>query len=143
MVASERRRLGFISKHENYDIDWIRAQIDEYLPKEEQSKMNREAFMEQVRLTNQRCEEILLSKGQEYSSDTDIFRNFEQAGILLNQSPHQALAGMMTKHIAAIYNFIASEADGKLPPLSQWQEKIQDTICYLHLLQALVKWYRK
>ena len=50
---------------------------------------------------------------------------------------------MMTKHIAAIYNFIASEADGKLPPLSQWQEKIQDTICYLHLLQALVKWYRK
>jgi hypothetical protein len=105
--------------------------------------MNREAFMEMTRLTNKQCEELLLSKGQEYSPDTHIFRNFEQVAAILNQSPHEALAGMMTKHVASIYEFISQETSGKLPPISQWEEKIKDTMCYLHLLNALVKWYRK
>ena len=58
----------------------------------------------------QRCREVLLQKGMEYTPDeADRFSSFKTAASLQHTSPENALLGMLSKHIVALnYLFILS-----------------------------------
>jgi hypothetical protein len=100
--------------------------------------MMREAFQDVMRKTFAKCAEILTVKAGEYSSLMDRLHNFKQAAFFQQTTPESALSGMMAKHIVSIYDFIADLDIGRYRPLSQWDEKIIDTINYLVLLRALI-----
>ena len=80
-------------------------------------------------------ENVLLAKAGEYADDVDRLRNFKQAAHLKEETPREALMGMMAKHTISVYDMGLS---GVIYPLSQWDEKIIDHINYLILLRALV-----
>lgn len=82
-----------------------------------------------------RVKSMLGSKAEEYASDKDRLHNFNQAAALQQQTPEQALGGMMAKHTVSIYDMIES---GEEFPLEQWTEKITDHLNYLVLLKAIV-----
>lgn len=71
---------------------------------------------------------------QEMSSDR--LRSFKTAAHLQGISPREALAGMMAKHTASIYDMCR---DGHPHSLELWDEKITDHINYLILLDAVVQ----
>ena len=82
-----------------------------------------------------KCATLLLSKGEEYDSDSgDRFHSFKVAAKLQNETPIQALAGMMAKHTVSIYDLMRSGS----PDLTIWDEKITDHINYLFLLKGLI-----
>jgi hypothetical protein len=81
------------------------------------------------------CKSLLCKKGEEYDSDTnDRFHSFKVAAALQNETPMQALAGMMAKHTVSIYDLIKDDSHN----LAIWTEKITDHINYLLLLEGLV-----
>jgi hypothetical protein len=62
---------------------------------------------------------------------------FEQ---IVKVKPETALAGLMVKHIVALYDFIREHESGVRPSRSYafWDEKIGDIQAYLCLLDAMV-----
>lgn len=81
------------------------------------------------------CRSLLCKKGEEYDSNTnDRLHSFRVAAKLQNESPAQALAGMMAKHTISIYDLIRSGCSD----LTIWNEKITDHINYLLLLKSLL-----
>lgn len=82
------------------------------------------------------CWSLLSTKGEEYNEGkADRLESFKKAAIMQNCTPLQALAGMMCKHTASIYDMCDA---GWTEELSKWQEKITDHINYLLILWALV-----
>lgn len=98
--------------------------------------MNIKTFNEVVKSQFSRCEDILVQKQAEYSSEFDKLHNFKQSSHLQQRTQAQALGGKMAKHTVSIYDMIAT---GKSYPLSVWDEKITDHINYLILLRAVVE----
>ena len=81
------------------------------------------------------CKSLLCSKGKEYDSDTkDRFHSFKVAAELQNETPFEALSGMMAKHTVSIYDLLRSGSSN----LTIWDEKITDHINYLLLLKGLL-----
>ena len=81
------------------------------------------------------CRTLLCNKGKEYDADTsDRFHSFRVAAELQNETPIQALAGMMAKHTISIYDMIRQNSSD----LAIWDEKITDHINYLLLLKGLL-----
>ena len=80
------------------------------------------------------CAKVLMNKAQEYATE-DRLHNFKIAAALQNQTPKEALAGMLAKHTVSIFDMCRCPAD--LPPFL-WDEKITDHINYLLLLKAVV-----
>jgi len=87
-------------------------------------------FEKQVEL----CREVLVSKAREYAT-SDRLHNFRVAATLQQESPAQALAGMLAKHIVSIFDMVA---DDGYYTVDQWDEKIGDALNYLFLLKAVV-----
>ena len=88
----------------------------------------------------QHIKNILSTKSEEYSSDDDVLRNFNDTAELNGVEPEYALWGFVSKHIIALKDFIKmAEEEGVFVTRSQWYEKINDIICYLLLLKALLK----
>ena len=92
-----------------------------------------------------RIKEVLISKGQEYSSKTDRLHNFKVAARIgkKEETPEQALLGMLKKHLVSIMDLveetkISLEGITYRPNLNVWDEKLGDAINYLILLEALV-----
>lgn len=81
-----------------------------------------------------RCEQILSKKASEYATE-DRLHNFKIAAELEDETPTQALAGMMAKHTISIYDMCMS---GEEYPTELWDEKITDHINYLILLKAVI-----
>lgn len=96
-----------------------------------QGKDFNDILAEQIRI----CNDTLASKAEEYANERDRLHNFKKAAHLRNQSPREALGGMMVKHTVSIYDMIDNKI---LAPLEQWDEKITDNINYLILLKAAV-----
>lgn len=78
---------------------------------------------------------VLVAKALEYADDTDRLRNFKQAAHLKEESPREALAGMMAKHTVSVYDLLLGE---NTPSLAQWDEKMLDHINYLILARGLI-----
>lgn len=86
----------------------------------------------------QRCREVLLQKGAEYTPDeSDRFSSFRTAANLQHTSPANALLGMLSKHIVSLYDmsFVGTEDHSA----AIWDEKITDALNYLFILSAIIK----
>lgn len=79
---------------------------------------------------------LLVTKGNEYVKGSDRLAAFKKAGALQNETPEQALLGMLAKHLVSISDMCVANAG---EPLERWVEKITDSINYLILLRALVE----
>lgn len=83
---------------------------------------------------------ILHKKGNEYATNDDRFHNFNAAGKKRNQTPEQALMGMMAKHEVSVDDIV--EWAGISPERITEKlidEKIGDNIVYLILLEGLLR----
>lgn len=82
------------------------------------------------------CRNLLILKNREYAGmENDRFHTFLVAAALQDETPKQALAGMMAKHTVSIYDMCRSGEHS----LEKWDEKITDSINYLLLLKAMVE----
>lgn len=82
------------------------------------------------------CAKLLRSKGEEYSKETDRLSTFKKAGVLQNETPKQALFGMLAKHLVSVADMCEST---QVEPYDRWIEKISDSINYFVLLRAIVE----
>ena len=82
-----------------------------------------------------KVESTLVKKGDEYATE-DRLHNFRVAATMQGTSLKQALAGMMAKHTASVYDMCSSNEEFDL---DKWDEKITDHINYLFLLAAVVR----
>lgn len=81
---------------------------------------------------------LFLSKATEYSRNNDRLHNFYAAARMQNITPEEALRGMMSKHLVSIMDMIDDSAKHhKIPDRGMIQEKFDDAINYLHLLEGL------
>lgn len=88
----------------------------------------------QMRVIN----ETLVIKGAEYTRG-DRLSNFIKAAHLQGKTLEDALGGMMAKHTVSIFDMIADiEKRGVSHDLTLWEEKINDHIIYLMLLNAVI-----
>ena len=88
------------------------------------------------------CTRLLTGKGHEYAegaeADEQIDRlaHFKKAAALQDETPEQAAFGMLAKHLVSISDMVSS---GEMYSLSQWNEKITDSINYLLIIRAIVE----
>lgn len=85
-----------------------------------------------------RIDDTLTAKGSEYAPGEDKLANFKKAGAMLGTSPEWALAGMLSKHLASIFDIIKAVDAGGTVEKHVVDEKITDSICYHILLEALL-----
>lgn len=81
-----------------------------------------------------RIKNMIEKKRNEYANLNDVLINFKRAASFLEQTPLQALFGMLTKHLISLRDIVIEQ---KTVPLELFQEKITDTINYLILLEGL------
>ena len=82
---------------------------------------------------------VLATKAGEYASDVDRLHNFKAAAELENDTPPDALRGMLRKHWVSVMDLCKCHAAGVNMRPSLIDEKIGDAINYLILLEALLK----
>jgi hypothetical protein len=85
-----------------------------------------------------KCRTVLKSKNAEYARGGDKLSNFKKAAALQGCCPEKALQGMMAKHQVSISDMINDLNDGIYTPMEVWDEKINDALNYLFLLDALL-----
>lgn len=100
--------------------------------------MTLEKFNESVAKQLNYCEALLIAKGVEYAPEAEIDRlsSFKVAAALQDESPKEALCGMLAKHIVSVYEMCRT---GEQYSLEKWTEKITDSINYLLILKAMVE----
>jgi len=98
--------------------------------------MNTETFNTVVERRCELIKSVLVSKAEEYSSDTDRLHNFKRAAELSSKpiTWEQALLGMLRKHLVSVIDMIDA---GGVPPKAMRDEKVGDSINYHILLEAL------
>jgi hypothetical protein len=82
--------------------------------------------------------ELLATKGEEYSSNTNRFENFLDGARDEDTMPEYVLWFMMLKHWLSLKKFRRELNTDKRRPMAMWCEKIDDIITYLILLKAMV-----
>lgn len=82
---------------------------------------------------------VLSTKAGEYATAADRLHNFKRAAELLRTTKAKACLGFLTKHLVSIVDMAEGHDDDCLPPVALVNEKIGDAICYLVLLEALLK----
>ena len=78
---------------------------------------------------------VLIDKAIQYASNEDRLHNFHVAARIDNITPEQALWGMYKKHLVSVIDI---KNDPNRFSLDVIQEKIQDSINYMILLEALL-----
>lgn len=97
--------------------------------------MNNKRFHQVVERMISKCQDTLLKKGTDYSSDTDRLSNFKEAAKRKGITPYQVLGVYMDKHVTAVDNFISR---GKLES-EPIEDRLMDIINYCMLLVALIE----
>jgi hypothetical protein len=100
--------------------------------------MNRKTFTKLVNARMKACKTALEYEGEMYVPSLDRLNNFKNASLTLMCTPEHALQGFMTKPTVELQNFTRQLGEGVLVDLKEWEEKIQENITYLLLLEALV-----
>lgn len=99
--------------------------------------MNQLDFEKSVEKQIDYSKNLLFIKGDEYKRKVeDRLKYFKDAAKLMDITPKEALAGMMSKHTISIYSMCK---DDKKYSLDKWTEKITDHINYLFLLKAMIE----
>jgi hypothetical protein len=98
--------------------------------------MNNEQFNKILERRLIKIKEILGSKADEYSMNSDRLWNFKQAAPLVEGSSAQALWGMLAKHLVSVQDLVMKRLVNSRP---NCDEKIGDAINYLILLEAVLR----
>lgn len=98
--------------------------------------MTHEKFAAIVEKQTEKCLDLLVVKGKEYSLDADRLIAFKRAAALQGETVKQALCGMLAKHVVSVYDMCMS---GDEFTEARWDEKITDSINYLLILKAAIK----
>ena len=104
--------------------------------------MNQKEFNEVIIRQTDRCKSMLVAKGAEYApraaknTAVDRLAHFKKAAVVLNTTPRAALMGMLSKHLVSVADMVGSRQSY---PLTQWNEKITDSINYFLILCAIVE----
>ena len=103
--------------------------------------MTIEDFNAAVRDQLETCENLLVSKGNEYALDAAVGRadrlaHFKKAAAISGGTQKGALFGMLTKHLVSLSDMCS---DGRVYGKERWVEKITDSINYLLILRAIVE----
>lgn len=98
--------------------------------------MTNERFAEVVSAQVEKCLDLLVVKGKEYSLEDDRLIAFKRAAALQGETVRQALCGMLAKHVVSVYDMCMS--NGEFTE-ARWDEKITDSINYLLILKAAIK----
>ena len=77
---------------------------------------------------------VMVQKRNEYATDKDVLHNFKRAATISEQTVVEAWYGMWLKHLVSLLDMIHSS---EIPSQEWIDEKIGDTINYLHLLEGL------
>lgn len=96
--------------------------------------MKTEKFNEIIHEQISRSLDVLVVKAKEYATD-DRLHNFKTAAVLKQETPVQALSGMLVKHTVSIFDMCNSNDRD----MGKWNEKITDHINYLLILRALIE----
>lgn len=99
--------------------------------------MRSKRFYHLVDKETERIKDILITKGQEYSTDDNKLHNFDKAAKMSNQSREKALLGFVLKHQVSVDD-IVEKIDKELPSLEVLSEKITDILNYYILLKACI-----
>jgi hypothetical protein len=95
--------------------------------------MTNEEFLKFMQKEFDKLMELQKIKSSEYTI-SNFDENFEMASKLLNVSKEQIALHYMTKHVVSIYDIILNKRN-----YDKLEEKINDTIMYLLIINALVK----
>lgn len=87
----------------------------------------------------QKTQDTLIEKAKQYAQNGRL-GNFKDIAELNDITMEKACWLLVSKHIIALKDYI-NEPD-EVPP-EQWDEKIGDIICYMHLLEAIIKTERE
>ena len=101
--------------------------------------MNLKQFDKIVTDQLSRSELVLMGKGTEEATDeteVDRLAHFKKAAALQDMTTAQAAFGMLSKHLVSVADMVGSRQSY---PLTQWNEKITDSINYLLILRAIVE----
>ena len=100
--------------------------------------MTNEKFQEIVETQIEITRATFIEKAEEYARG-DRLSNFKRIAALRDITPEDALLGLISKHIVAIYDFTKDIDNDLIQPIERWDEKINDVINYMILLKALVQ----
>lgn len=90
------------------------------------------------------CKELTLgTKDKEYTRNGDKLWNFKRAGQIIGMDPAHALLGMMSKHLASVFDIVEDVTTGHSVPKATFDEKFSDLHNYLFLLEALLQEQRE
>jgi len=95
---------------------------------------DREIFNETIKEVTSYVKNLLKTKGTEYATKDNPFHNFDRVAAARNQTPQQALLGMLYKHWISIQDIVDFDQDVEIETV---HEKIGDAISYLTILLAL------
>lgn len=104
--------------------------------------MNLKQFDKIVTDQLSRSELVLMGKGTEYAeeatdeTEVDRLAHFKKAAALQDMTTAQTAFGMLSKHLVSVADMVGSRQSY---PLTQWNEKITDSINYLLILRAIVE----
>ena len=104
--------------------------------------MNLKQFDKIVTDQLSRSELVLMGKGTKYAeeatdeTEVDRLAHFKKAAALQDMTTAQAAFGMLSKHLVSVADMVGSRQSY---PLTQWNEKITDSINYLLILRAIVE----
>lgn len=108
--------------------------------------MTHAEFEEVLSAKIERIRRVMLAKSADYARGADKLHNFKAAAEMDGITPEQAAKGMLLKHWQSLRDLIDDMDRSVYWPLSHWQEKLDDAVNYLILIEALVierDWYGK
>ena len=111
-----------MTEEHNIETSQVRSRFDKVL---------------EARITETR--ETLAAKANEYATIDDRFHNFNVASRIMRCSPECALWSFATKHLVSVIDLVDMVDQGRDIDIEIAEEKIQDMICYLILLEGLLK----
>ena len=83
------------------------------------------------------CRDLLDTKGDDYSTNTDRLSHFKTVSDLCKKSKYDVWLVLFSKHVVAITNYI-NKRDFEGSAEEDIHSRIKDAINYLVLLQALI-----
>lgn len=101
--------------------------------------MDQVKFKEMFDAAAARRWKLLDFKNSEYTRGDNRFQSFDECAAFDGSSPIHELWHAMKKHIQSIKNLVRDEEAGKINPIENWLEKLDDARNYLDLLEGLVR----
>ena len=97
--------------------------------------MNNNQFTEVVLGLLDECKELLVKKGEDYSTDADRLDSFKSAEQFTSLTQWQCWEALFFKHVQSLRSYMKS---GRKPLNEDIHHRIRDAINYLILLEAML-----